>query len=353
MNIRAFSDYHVHLRDGQCMKDVVPYTTAHCGRFMVMPNLHPNHIINAPQMVAYRERISGEIKHPSEVLMTISLVEETTPDMIKLAAEEGCTAVKLYPAGVTMNSEWGISRDVLWSLVETERRAFNQFAFIFWENLRAIEDSGMVLCIHGELPGEEILNREKAMLPLVRLILRNFKKIRVVLEHITTRDAVNLISELDYSYRGRIAATITPHHLIYTLTDLLGDKLKPHLFCKPVLKNIADREALLEAAISRRKCFFLGSDSAPWYRSHKECASGCAGVWNAPVLVPVMFEIFDNLDSLPLLEDFTSTFGDLFYNKKNVDRQLDVQKYEWFVEPEIHRIVPFWEGQPMQWRVNN
>jgi dihydroorotase len=329
---------------------VVPYTTANCGRFMVMPNLNP-HIINASQMVAYREKIRKEIKHPSEVLMTISLIEETTPEMIRLAAEEGCTAVKLYPAGVTTNSQCGISREILLSLMNPEVKDTNPLVCRFRENLKAIEDSDMVLCIHGELPGEEVLNREKAMLPLVRSIFYNFKKIRMVLEHITTCDAVSLVSDLDHLYTGRIAATITPHHLMYTLTDMLGDEIQPHLFCKPVLKNKVDRAALLEAAISRRKCFFLGSDSAPWTRDKKEGASGCAGIWNAPVLVPVMFEIFDELDSLHLLEDFTSTFGDLFYRKESVNRQLDVEKSRWFVEPGVLNIVPFRAWEFLQWRV--
>jgi dihydroorotase len=351
MLIRAFSDYHVHVRDGQRMKEVVPYTTAHCGRFMVMPNLNP-HIINAPQMLAYRDKIQQEIKHPSEVLMTISLVEETTPEMIKLAAEEGCTAVKLYPAGVTTNSQCGISRDVICSLIETERADSNPLIRRFWENLQAIEDSDLVLCIHGELPGEEVLDREKAMLPLVRAIFYHFKKLRVVLEHITTADAVKLVDELDSGYSGRIAATITPHHLMYTLTDMLGDEIQPHLFCKPVLKNRVDQEALISSAISRKKCFFLGSDSAPWTRDKKEGASGCAGIWNAPVLVPVMFEIFDGLGSLHLLEDFTSIFGDLFYHKESVDRQLNVEKSRWFVEPpEGLNIVPFMAWDFLQWRV--
>ena len=352
MQIRAFSDYHVHVRDGQTLKNVVPYTTANCGRFMVMPNLDP-HITTADQMMAYREVIKSEITNSSEVLMTISLVEETTPDMIKIAAEEGCTAVKLYPAGVTTNSHYGISRNVLWSLVETEAHDYSPAIRLFWQNLKAIEDFGLILCIHGELPGEEVLDRETAMLPLVKSILDNFHKIRVVLEHITTWDAVKLISELDYTYQERIAATITPHHLMYTLTDMLGDKLRPHLFCKPVLKNKDDRKALLEAAISGRGCFFLGSDSAPWHKGQKECASGCAGIWNAPVLVPVMFEIFDNLGSLLMLENFTSTFGDLFYRKEHVDRQLNVEKSGWFVEPKLYGIVPLRAGEVLQWEVQN
>lgn len=350
MQIRAFSDYHVHLRDDQMMKNVVPYTTAHCGRFMVMPNLNP-HIINAYQMIGYRKFIELEIKHPSEVLMTISLTEETTPDMIKLAAEKGCTAVKLYPAGVTTNSEHGVSRDVLWSLMEPGRKDSSLLARRFWTNLKAIEDSDLVLCIHGELPGEEVMDREKTMLPLVSSILYYFKKIRVVLEHITTRNAVHIVGELDYSNPGRIAATITPHHLMYTLTDMIGDRLRPHLFCKPVLKNGADRKMLQEAATSGRKCFFLGSDSAPWYKGQKECPSGCAGIWNAPVLVTAMFEIFDRLNSLYLLQDFTSTFGDLFYRKESIDRTLEVEKKGWFVDREIHGIVPFLEGQYVQWKV--
>ena len=349
--IRAFSDYHVHVRDGQTMRDVIPYTTAHCGRFLVMPNLNP-HIINAPQMMVYGEKIRREITNDSEVLMTISLVEETTPEMIRSAATEGCTAVKLYPAGVTTNSQCGISREILLSLLNSEvRRGNNPRAQGFWENLKVIEDSGMVLCIHGELPGEEVLSREKVMLPIVASILHNFRNLRVVLEHITTCNAVNLISKMDQTYPGRIAATITPHHLMYTLTDLLGDKLQPHLFCKPVLKNDVDRVTLQKAAISGRRCFFLGSDSAPWYRDQKECASGCAGVWNAPALVSMMFEIFYDLDSLHLLEDFTSTFGDLFYRKKHVDRQLNVERIDWVMESEIHGMVPLRARQSMQWRV--
>jgi dihydroorotase len=190
---------------------------------MVMPNLNP-HIINAYQMKVYREEIQKEIKHNSEVLMTISLTGETTPQMIEQAAEEGCTAVKLYPAGVTTNSQCGITRDVLMSLLDTEEIDDNPFTHrfrerdpeihMFWKNLEAIEDTGMMLCIHGELPGEEVLNRENAMMPLVGSILRQFGKIRVVMEHITTREAVNRINELDHIYPGRIAATITPHHTI-------------------------------------------------------------------------------------------------------------------------------------------
>jgi dihydroorotase len=139
---------------------------------------------------------------------------------------------------------------------------------------------------------------------------------------------------------------------MYTLTDLLGDKLQPHLFCKPVLKNDEDRTALRGAATSGKKCFFLGSDSAPWSKDKKECASGCAGVWNAPVLIPVMFEIFEEMESLPLLENFTSTFGDLFYNKPHVDRQLVVEKSPWIlVNPEIHGMVSFCGDRHMGWRV--
>jgi dihydroorotase len=352
MLIRAFSDYHVHVRDGQRLKDVVPYTTTHCGRFMVMPNLNP-HITNASQMLAYREVIQREITHNSEVLMTISLTEETTPEMIKQAAEAGCTAVKLYPAGVTTNSQCGVSREILLSLIDHVREEISSLADRFWENLRAIEDSDLVLCIHGELPGEEVLDREGAMLPLIRAIFYSFKKIRIVLEHITTKVAVNVVDELNYTYPGRIAATITPHHLMYTLTDFLGDKLKPHLFCKPILKNDDDQVALLDAVVSCKKCFFLGSDSAPWHKSQKECAEGCAGVWNAPTLVSTMFEIFENMESLHLLEDFTSTFGDLFYHREHVDRYLEVEDVEWVVDDKIYGMVPFRAGQTMLWKVVN
>jgi dihydroorotase len=350
MLIRAFSDYHVHVRQGEILRDVLPYTTKHCGRFMVMPNLNP-HIISAPKMVAYRGEIQKRTKHHSEVLMTISLTEESTPEMIKLAAEEGCTAVKLYPLGVTTHGEYGIHVDTLLFLQDscyTLSRSENRE---FFDNLKMIEETGMVLCIHGELPGVEVLNREKAMLPLVGALLGKFKKLRVVLEHITTVDSVAIIHELFTHYPGRIAATITPHHLMYTLTDLLGNKLQPHLFCKPVLKNEVDRMALIGAATSSRKCFFMGSDSAPWYREQKECASGCAGVWNAPALVSTMFEIFDKQNSLHLLENFTSTFGDIFYGKESVDRQLTVEKDSWIMSSEIWGIVPFRAGDVMRWRV--
>jgi dihydroorotase len=351
MQIPAFSDYHVHVRQGERLKDVVPYTTACCGRFLAMPNTNPS-ITNALKMLEYKEEIYRAVPHFSDVLMTIKLVEDTEPATIKDCADRGCTAVKIYPIGVTTNSEDGISLQTLNQLLEITRGSAEFSQSLFFRNLMEIEDSDLVLCIHGELPGEEVLEREKAMLPFVEAILHKFRRLRVVLEHITTKEAVNFVSRLDYHYKGRIAATITPHHLMYTITDLLGDKLRPHLFCKPVLKNRADQEALKMAAISGRKCFFLGSDSAPWGRSEKECDHGCAGVWTAPALVPTILELFEAWQALNMVEGFTSTFGDLFYKKEPVERILTVEKGVWVMNAEIKGMVPFRAGEVMRWRIN-
>jgi dihydroorotase len=347
MQIRAFSDYHVHVREGRQLEEVVQYTTACCGRFMVMPNTHPP-IIDAYGMLDYRDQVQRYIQHFSEVLVTIKLLESTDPVTVTECADRGCTAVKIYPVGVTTNSEDGISRGTLESLISSPGTEEGKR---FLRNLQAIEDADLVLCIHGELPGEEVLAREIAVLPMVEAILQKFKKLRVVLEHITTKESVEMVCKLDNRHRGRIAATITPHHLMYTLTDLLGDKLNPHLFCKPVLKNKNDQSALVTAAISGRRCFFLGSDSAPWRKGDKECSHGCAGVWNAPTLVPTLFEVFDGKGSLDRLEGFTSASGDLFYGKEPVNRFLTVEKGTWVVPPEIYEMVPFRAGQTMGWRI--
>jgi dihydroorotase len=261
ITIRRPDDWHVHLRDGELLTAVAPATARHFGRALVMPNLTPPVKTGADAM-AYKERILAATEGSGfEPLMTIKLLPETTAEWIQEAKQAGVIAGKLYPQGVTTNSEDG------WSEIEVLDPAF-----------AAMEAAGMVLCLHGEAPDAFCLDREERFVrDVLPAIAGKFPRLRIVLEHVTTRVGVEMVRELP-----NVAGTITVHHLLLTLDDVIGGALNPHHFCKPVAKRPEDREALVEAAI-RSERFFLGTDSAPHLKENKECAAGCAGVYTSPV----------------------------------------------------------------------
>ncbi|HEY5310217.1 MAG TPA: dihydroorotase, partial [Casimicrobiaceae bacterium] len=286
-------DWHLHLRDGAAMAAVVGETARVFGRAIVMPNLKPP-VTTVAAAQAYRDRILAALPRGTRFapLMTLYLTDNTSPPEIAAAKASGFVhAVKYYPAGATTNSDAGVTAldRVYPALAEMERQ-------------------GMVLSLHGEVtdPAVDMFDRERVFVDtLLERILRDFPGLRVVLEHITTRESASFVRESS----GRIAATITPQHLLYSRNALFAGGLRPHLYCLPILKRESHREALVAAATSGNPRFFLGTDSAPHARAAKETDCGCAGCYSAPAALEMYAEAFEDADALPRLEGFASWFG--------------------------------------------
>ena len=330
MKIRRPDDLHVHLREGDLLKKVLPFTAATYGRALVMPNLK-NPIVDVESVNRYFDeiRLLSE-SYPFRPLMTIKLTQATTPkDIAAVSTCPAVNAVKLYPEGVTTNSHGGVSD--LSKLVDT---------------LKAIQDAGLVLCIHGEAPGKFSMVREKEYLTELQWIIDTCPRLRIVLEHITTQAAVEFVKE----HNPNLAATITAHHLYLTLDDVVGGSLQVHNFCKPIAKTPSDRLALISAATSGSSRFFFGSDSAPHTQETKECASGCAGCFTAPHAIELLAHIFDDQHSLDRLEAFTSQHGAQFYGLPLNEGQISLERMEWSI-PAMHGpVVPFRAGELLHWR---
>jgi len=292
-------DFHVHFRQGELMKAVLPSTLKWFGRALAMPNLRPKPVLDTRDAKRYRGEITAAAKeagHPDfEPLMAIQLTDKTKPRGIKHAQQAGVIAAKVYPIGVTTNSDNGV-------------RSLKSCAL----TLQAMQDCGMVLSLHGEKPGVFCLDREREFLGVLDWLVESFPSLRIVLEHITTFQAVAKVINLPET----VAATITVHHLFLTLDDIIGGGLSPHNFCKPVAKRESDREALRHAVLWGNPKFFLGTDSAPHPRDRKECASGCAGVFTAPVAMPLLAQFFEEHAGKNWrkgLEEFSSLHGAKFY----------------------------------------
>jgi len=332
LRIRKADDMHVHLRQSDMLHNVLGFTAMQCGRALVMPNTTPA-ILTVQDLVIYRETIEGALGKNSDFipLMTFKVVPTTTAALVQDMKKNGATAGKLYPEGVTTNSEGGVTDfEALYPAYE------------------AMEKEGIVLCLHGEMPGVFCLDRESSFLDTLRTIASDFPKLKIVLEHATTADAINCVLSLP----NNVAATLTVHHLYITLDDVIGDKLNPHVFCKPIAKRPEDRDALVKAALSGNPKFFLGSDSAPHLISNKENACGAAGVYTAPVLLPALCELFAKHDKLNLLELFTSVFGAKFYGLPLNESSITLVEEAWTVPEEYQGVKPFLAGSKLSWQVH-
>jgi dihydroorotase len=262
--------------------------------------------------------------------MSVKITQNTTPEHIYAAHEAGAIVGKGYPIGVTTNAEDGIS---------------NFFALgPVW---LAMQKVGMVLSLHGEDPDTPCMVRELSFLPTLSSLASDFSTLRIVMEHLTTRKAVEIVAGLP----ERVAATITVHHLVLTLDDLIGGSLQPHNFCKPVAQTRDDRKALIEAVTSGNPKFFFGSDSAPHLRSAKESSNGSAGIFSAPVVLPVLCQVFEEAGALGRLEDFISVYGASFYGLPLNHGTITVKQKRVVVPQEIDGIVPFMAGQALAWSV--
>lgn len=298
ITLRRPDDWHLHLRDGDVLATVLPHTARQFARAVVMPNLKPP-VTTVAQARAYRERILALLPKGSdfEPLMTAYLCDNTPADELRRGFEEGVfTAVKLYPAGATTHSEFGVT--------STAKVA---------KALECLQEIGMPLLVHGEStdPSVDVFDREVDFLDkTMRTLLRDFPALKVVIEHITTEEAAEFVWS-DTS--GRLGATITPQHLIYNRNAMFSGGLRPHYYCLPVLKRERHRLALRRAATSGDARFFLGTDSAPHLRALKEAACGCAGIFNAPVALESYAMVFDEEGALDRLEAFASVNGPRFY----------------------------------------
>lgn len=371
IDIPRVSDYHVHLRQGAMMRAVALFTASVCGRCLVMPNTVAGDglagpIATAEDVLTY-QRMLKPCLGDCTPLLTIKLLESTTPQTIRRAGEVGVVAAKLYPRGATTNAQDGIPTDWLEARWDPSGGAYLRNPHQpFLKVLGAMEEEGMVLCIHGEMPHypalvdyeDEPEQTSAAMaLRFVRFVLDTYPRLKVVLEHITTREEVASVQRWRAERDDRLAATITPHHLWLTIEDVVGRKIHPHHFCLPVAKFDRDREALIKAATSGHPGFFLGSDSAPHLPQAKECAEGCAGVFNAPVLVESLAEIFERRDAMNHLPGFLAHHGDAFYSSStgpsHQPDQCDLRlvRQSWTVPLECGGVRPFLAGQTLNWRL--
>lgn len=338
LTLRRPDDLHLHLRDGAMLEAVLPHTAASCARALVMPNLKPP-VATVAQALAYRDRILAALPAGSAFrpLMTLYLTDRTTIDEVQAAAAHpDIVGVKLYPAGATTHSDAGV----------TDLDALDPV-------LDAMAQCGLVFCVHGEVTDAhvDIFDREARFLDEVLApLLERHPTLKVVIEHATTAEATQLARSSD-----RLAASITAHHLRYDRNAMFAGGLRPHLYCLPVLKRSRHREALVAAATSGDPSFFYGSDSAPHLRSAKESECGCAGLYTAPVALPMLAELFEEQGALDRLEDFTSTFGANFYGLPLNEGTLELVR-EPFVVPEIYAaagegVRPAEAGSTLSWRV--
>jgi dihydroorotase len=297
LEIRRPDDWHLHVRDGAMLEATLPFTAAVFGRAVIMPNLKPP-VRTLADLGAYRSRIEAALPPGSTFrpLMTLYLTEDTDPGEVRAGAASGeLTAIKLYPAGATTNSDSGV-RDL--------RRVANV--------LEAMQEADVPLLVHGEVtdPEIDIFDREAVFIDRVLDPLRRrFPALRIVLEHITTSQGADYVG----SNAGRLAATITPHHLMINRTDIFRGGIRPHLYCLPIAKREEHRLALRRAATSGAACFFLGTDSAPHPVHEKESDCGCAGVSCAPVAMACLAQVFEEENALDRLEGFASLHGPAFY----------------------------------------
>jgi len=339
LTIRRPDDWHLHFRDGEIMRGVVPYTARQFGRAIVMPNLSPP-VTTAAQAAEYRERIFAAVPQGAAFtpLMTCYLTDTTDPDDLARGAEQGVfTAAKLYPANATTNSAHGVS--------DVTR---------IYPVLARMEAEGIVLCIHGEVTDHDIdvFDRESEFIGRhMRAIAENFPQLKMVFEHITTAEAAAFVE----SCGPNVAATITPQHLQINRNAMLVGGIQPHNYCLPVAKRERHRLALRAAATSGSPKFFLGTDSAPHLRSAKETACGCAGIFNAPFALESYLTVFDEEGALDRFEGFASLHGSAFYGLPVNEETLTLERGETRV-PEClmltgEEIVPWHAGQVLGWRL--
>nr|WP_315487870.1 dihydroorotase [uncultured Rhodoferax sp.] len=331
-------DWHLHVRDGDALHTVVPHTAAQFGRAIIMPNLRPP-VTTAAQALAYKARIQAAVPAgvAFEPLMTLYLTDNLPPDEIHRAKDAGVVALKLYPAGATTNSDAGVT-----DLRKT------------YKTLESMQREGILLLVHGEVTSSDIdlFDREAVFIDTQLIPLRkDFPELKIVFEHITTKEAAQYVQGAD----AHTAATITAHHLLYNRNAIFTGGIRPHYYCLPVLKRETHRLALVQAATSGSSKFFLGTDSAPHPAHLKEHASGCAGCYTAHTAMELYAQAFEGAGALDKLEGFASFHGADFYGLPRNQGSITLRREAWTVPESFAfgeaRLKPLCADETLQWRM--
>lgn len=333
-------DWHIHLRDGEALKRTVSDVARYFGRAIVMPNLVPP-ITTCDQAQQYQQRIVDAVPAGKNFtpLMVLYLTDNTSVSEIKKAKQAGIVACKLYPAGATTNSDSGVT--------DIEK---------IYPVLEAMQEQGLLLLIHGEVTSDDIDIFDREALFIERHLIQlsqDFPQLKIVLEHISTQEAVDFVR----GSHEKIAATITAHHLLYNRNALLVGGVRPHYYCLPILKSEQHRLALVEAAVSGNPKFFLGSDSAPHAQNKKEIACGCAGCYTGHATLELYAETFDSENALDKLENFASHFGPDFYNLPRNTDTVTLERKPWSTPERLAMgntdLIPLAAGDTLNWRVKD
>lgn len=332
-------DFHLHVRDGDALKSVVPYTARQMARALIMPNLKPP-IVSVQQALAYKQRIQAAVPTDClfEPLMCLYLTDQTTPKTVQEAKAAGIVAFKLYPAGATTHSESGVTD--LFKLLPILHEMANQ---------------DMLLLMHGEVTAHhvDIFDREAVFIDtILKPILNQIPNLKVVFEHITTAEAAQLVCESG----DNVAATVTPQHLMYNRNHLLVGGVRPHFYCLPIIKRESHRQALIHAITgSQSHKFFLGTDSAPHPKHAKENACGCAGMFSAITAIELYAHIFEQAGALDKLEAFASQNGARFYRLPENSRTITLIKQAQKVPESVcfgeHIVIPMCAGEEIAWSI--
>jgi len=328
-------DMHLHLRDNEMLKLVGPLTSDHFSGALIMPNLQPP-ITTKEALFSYKEKILKACKDDQfEPYLTIFFQVDYSYEFLKDIKDE-IIAVKLYPFGVTTNSQTGVSS------MDVE---------VLRPTLESMSKLNIPVCVHGETQGF-VMDREKEFLPIYESLAINFPDLKIIMEHISTKDAIDLLQKYDNLY-----ATITIHHLLLTLDDLSGGMLNPHAFCKPIVKRPEDRDALQKLALSADPKVMFGSDSAPHQKQMKECHDGAAGIFTAPIALQVLTQFFEQHKKLDNLNAFVSLNAQKIYNIKPIEKSIHLIKKD-FIVPENYTykdevVVPLFTKETLSWSIEN
>lgn len=329
LSIQTPLDMHLHLRDGEMLNNIAKESAHTFSGAIIMPNLVPP-VTTKEEVVAYKARIMDAIGEESfEPYMTLFFRPDYDKDFLESVRDE-ITAIKLYPAGITTNSEGGVSGFD----VEELRPA-----------LTAMSDLGIPLCVHGETNGF-VMDREAEFVSIYEKLASAFPDLKIIMEHITTKESVEALDKFDNLY-----ATITLHHLLITLDDVAGGMLQPHLFCKPIAKRPHDKEALLNVALSGHPKVMFGSDSAPHPREAKESCGCAAGVFTAPIALQVLAELFETHNALDKLPDFISGNAHRIYGVTPPSKEVIIEKTPFVVPNDYNGVVPMYAGEEVAYRI--
>lgn len=323
-------DMHLHLRDAVMLENVAPLSAYSFSGAIVMPNLVPP-VENKADVIAYKERIMAAVPNDSfEPYMTLFYKNYDKAFLESVA--EVITAIKLYPAGITTNSEGGVSSFDIEEMRPT---------------LQAMSDMEIPLCVHGETAGF-VMDREAEFMSIYELLASNFPKLKIIMEHITTKEAVAMLDKYENLY-----ATITVHHLLLTLDDVVGGMMKPHLFCKPIAKRPEDLDALLSVALAAHPKVMFGSDSAP-HPQHKKESCGCAaGIFTAPIALQLLCEIFDQFHKLDNLQAFVSDNAQSIYGICPEFKEVTLEQRPFTVPSDYNGVVPMYAGETISWAIES